>query len=104
MTKTAKKVEVTTTTPPPKVKPASAQKTGVKKPKTAASSKPSSGVGGSTWLPKKAHHPLFGGLYAVYASKKSYCVYKPDEGSKPTLLVEITESKTTTHATALRDL
>ena len=56
-------------------------------------------------LPRRATHPLFGEIYAVYAKDKSYCVYRPDESSsKKTLLVECSGTKFSRHDRALRDV
>ena len=50
-------------------------------------------------------HPLYGELYAVYATDKSYCVYKPDEGSsRKTLIVECSGKKFSRHDRDLKDV
>ena len=50
-------------------------------------------------------HPSFGEVHAIYATKKSYLLYRTSPDSpKKTLLVEVTEKKTSAHATVLRDV
>ena len=60
---------------------------------------------GSIDLPRKMDHPMYGELYAVHATDKSYCAYKPDDGSsRKTLIVECSGEKFSRHDRALKDV
>ena len=63
------------------------------------------GTEGGVYLPRRVHHPTLNDVWAVYATSKSYCLYKlTPESTKKTLLVEVSGNKVDNHAVLLRDV